>query len=158
MKLRGSRRALAVSSVLLLIAFGFGVYVFDALPFVPRTIAEVKYSVIAAIGPPLVCTGWGQPNPPFRPAETYPRIVADLPTYIAIRKRTGPFAPVDVVYREWLKLQAVRLDRHGATYDFQTFLEQPHPEAEENEVVGTVDLYGHVSNVRTGAQMGACLL
>jgi hypothetical protein len=139
--------------------------VFGAVPFVPRSVADVKYSVIDEVGPPLVCTGWGEGNPLFNPVQTYPAIVADTPNYIAILRRLHlpvVLTPDQVasVYREWLKLEAIRLDRHGAKYDFAMWPAGGggHPEALRNEVVGNVDLYGHVSNVHDGSAMSGCSL
>jgi hypothetical protein len=152
------RRAVVGVCVLLVLLGAFGLYVFGAVSFVPRSVADVKYSVIDAVGTPLVCTGWGQPNPPFQPAQTYPRIVADVPTYVAILRRVH-VPDVVTVYREWLKLDAVRLDRQGGIYHFEMLLGGgDHPEAEQNPVVGSVDLYGRVSNVHYATTTGACLL
>jgi hypothetical protein len=143
---------------------GFSLYTLGAIPFLPRSVADVKYSVIDDVGSPLVCTGWGQGNPPFRPVQTYPAIVADVPTYVAILRRLhlpGVLTPDQVlsVYREWLRLAAIRLDRHGALYDFAMWPGRASsPAALRNEVVGKVDLYGDVSHVHTGTAMGACLL
>jgi len=161
--MRGRRAAIGVGLAVVLLG-GFSVYAFGAVPFVPRSVADVKYSVIDEVGPPLVCTGWGEGNPPFNPVQTYPAIVADAPTYAAILKRLQ--LPVVVtpdqamsVYREWLKLDAIRLDRHGAMYDFSMWpAVGGHPEALRNEVLGNVDLYGHVSNAHEGSAMSGCLL
>jgi hypothetical protein len=158
------RSAIGVGLAAVLLS-GFGLYVFGAVPFVPRSVADVKYSVIDAVGPPLVCAGWGEGNPPFNPVTTYPAIVADAPTYAAILRRLQlpvVLTPDQVVSvsREWLKLDAIRLDRKGTMYDFAMWPEGGggHPEALRNEVVGNVDLFGRVSNAHDGTAMGACSL
>jgi hypothetical protein len=138
-----------------------GLYVVPVLPFMPRSVADLKFSVIDNAGEPLVCTGWGIPNERFNPYGKYPQIASDLPTYSAIIRREHlPPTPVTndqivAVYRDWLKLNAVRLEWHGTTYDFHLF---PGPTSSglRYEIVGRVDLSGHVSDVRQGQAMGAC--
>jgi len=67
------------------------------------------------------------PNPRFNPYGEYPRIVADVPTYLAILRREHlPPTPLTndqivAVYRDWLKVNAVRLDWRGGYYDFTMF-------------------------------------
>src|SRR5438034_8991949 len=156
---RKRRVAYALTAALLLLGGGF--YVVPVLPFVPRSIADLKFSVIDAVGEPLVCTGWGVPNPRFNPYGEYPHIVSDLPTYSAILRREHlPPTPltddqVVAVYRDWLKLKAVRLERDGAVYRFNMF-PGPTSEALRHEVVGKVDLLGHVYEVHQGPGLGGC--
>lgn len=157
---RKRRVAYALIGALLLLAGA--IYVVPVLPFVPRSVADLKFSVIDTVGEPLVCTGWGLPNPPFNPYGEYPHIVSDLPTYSAILRREHlPPTPLtndqaNVVYRDWLKLNAVRLNQDGASYDFQMFPGPGPSEALRNELVGKVDLLGHVYGVHQGPAMGAC--
>jgi len=149
---------LLVAALSLLIA---GAYVVPTLPFLPRSTADLKYSVIDSVGDPLVCTGWGMPNPTFNPYGEYPRIVSDVSTYSAIIRRQhlppGPLTndQIVAVYRDWLKLNAVRLSWDGSAYDFAMF---PGPTSEElrNELVGKVDVLGHVYYVHQSSAMGAC--
>ena len=160
--LRQGRLALGLI-VLFVIGWTLAIYVVPVLPFVPRSTADLKYSVIDKVGNPLVCTGWGMPNPTFAPYQEYPHIVADVPTYLAILRRmhlpTGPLTSDQsvTVYREWLKLNAVQLQRQGGSYDFEMFPGLGGPsEALRNETLGSVDSFGHVSNVHQGSGMGAC--
>jgi hypothetical protein len=60
------------------------------------------------------------------------------------------------VYRDWLKLEAVRLQSGGGEYDFEMFPGPDPSEALRNEIVGKVDLFGHVHDVHKGSGMGAC--
>lgn len=162
-RLRTRRAAIGVGIAVVLLG-GFILYTFGAVPFLPRSVADVKYSVIDEVGLPLVCTGWGQGNPPFRPVPTYAATVADVPTYVAIlRKLHMPVVvtpdQIVAVYRESLKLNAIHLDRHGTVYDFTMWPDVGGPpEALRHEVVGSVDLYGRVSSVHTSIAMGACAL
>lgn len=148
-----------VAALVLLIA---GLYVVPILPFVPRSTADLKYSVIDNLGDPLVCTGWGLPNPSFNPYGEYPRIVSDVPTYSAIIRREHlPPTPltsdqIDVVYRDWLKLNAIGLKRNGTAYDFEMFPGPTPSGALRSEMVGKVDLFGHVYDVHKGPAHGAC--
>ena len=164
MELQPKRRVVLALLGLVVLASAFGLYAFGVLPFVPRSTADVKYSVIDSVGPPLVCTGWGQGNGPFRPVQTYPLIVADMPTYIAILRRVGlppVLSPNQVVsvYREWLKLEAVHLTRDSFHYQFDMWPDGGStPEALRHQLLGTVDLFGHVANVHQGTEMGGCLL
>ncbi len=137
----GRRIALGVLALLLLL--GVAIYVVPVLPFVPRSVADLKFSVIDTVGEPLVCTGWGIPNPDFNPYGEYPRIVSDAPTYAAI-------------IRHELKLYAVRLSWDGSGYDFAMFPGPTPSEALRNEMVGKVDVLGHVHDVHQGSAMGAC--
>jgi len=160
--LRGRRLALGLI-VLVVIAWTLAIYVVPVLPFVPRSTADLKYSVIDKVGNPLVCTGWGMPNPTFAPYQEYPHIVADVPTYLAILRRmhlpTSPLTSDQIVtvYREWLKLNAVQLQRQGGNYDFEMFPGLGGAsETLRNEMLGSVDSFGHVSNVHQGSGIGAC--
>jgi hypothetical protein len=160
--LRQGRVALGLI-VLFVIAWTLAIYVVPVLPFVPRSTADLKYSVIDKIGDPLVCTGWGMPNPTFAPYQEYPHILADVPTYLAILRRerlpTGPLTADQIVtvYREWLKLNAVELQGQGGSYDFKLFPGLGGPsEALRNEMLGNVDSFGHVYNVHQGSGIGAC--
>ncbi len=138
------------------------IYVLPVLPFVPRTSADLKFSVIDRVGEPLVCTGWGMPNPRFNPYGEYPRIVADVPTYLAILRREHlpptPLASyqIVVVYQDWLKLSAVRLDWRGGYYDFEMFPGTGPSAGLRTEKVGKVDLFGRVADVHDGSGLGAC--
>jgi len=156
----GRRIALGVLALLLLL--GVAIYVVPVLPFVPRSVADLKFSVIDTVGEPLVCTGWGIPNPDFNPYGEYPRIVSDAPTYAAIIRHER-LAPVPLtndqiiaVYRDWLKLNAVRLSWDGSGYDFAMFPGPTPSEALRNEMVGKVDVLGHVRDVHQSSAMGAC--
>jgi hypothetical protein len=160
--LRQGRVALGLT-VLFVIAWTLAIYVVPVLPFVPRSTADLKFSVIDSVGDPLVCTGWGMPNPTFAPYQEYPHILADVPTYLAILRRvrlpTGPLRADQIVtvYREWLKLNAVELQGQGGTYDFKMFPGPDGPsEALRNEMLGNVDSFGHVYNVHQGSGIGAC--
>jgi len=161
---RRRRVALGVTVVLAAVLTLLLVYVFPVLPFVPRSTADLKYSVIDVAGDPLVCTGWGVPNGAFTPERDYPRIVADAPTYASIlrHKHMPPVAltadQIVIVYREWLKLEAVRLSWNGSGYDFEMTPDRigGHPEALRNNLQGNVDLFGHVTHVRESADMSAC--
>src|SRR6476646_7118181 len=127
-RLRSFRKrglALGVLGVLtILVAL---IYVVPVLPFVPRSIADLKFAVIDNVGEPLVCTGWGNPNPRFDPYGEYPHIVSDVPTYAAILRREHlPPAPLTndqlvAVYRDWLRLSSVRLEWDGTAYSFHLF-------------------------------------
>jgi hypothetical protein len=55
-----------------------------------------------------------------------------------------------------LKLEAVRLQWGGGEYDFEIFPGPGPSEALRNEMLGKVDLFGHVHDVRKGSGMGAC--
>jgi len=138
------------------------IYWLPVLPFVPRTSADLKFSVIDEVGEPLVCTGWGMPNPRFNPYGEYPRIVADVPTYLAILRREHlPPTPLTndqivAVYRDWLKVNAVRLDWRGGYYDFAMFPGPSPSEGLRQEMVGKVDLFGRVYDVHQGEGLGAC--
>ena len=156
----GRRIALGVLALLLLL--GFAIYVVPVLPFVPRSMADLKFSVIDSVGEPLVCTGWGSPNPRSNPYGDYPRIVSDAPTYAAIirHERLAPIPltndQIVAVYRDWLKLKAVRLSWDGSGYDFAMFPGPTPSEALRHEIVGKVDALGHVHNVHQSSAMGAC--
>ena len=103
---------MTVGVLLLALVLATAIYIVPGLPGVPRSPAELKFAVIAEVGDPLVCTGWGIPNASFSPYTEYPRIVANLPTYLAILRHTklppGPLTDDQVVtvYRAWLKLEA----------------------------------------------------
>jgi hypothetical protein len=140
----------------------FAIYILPVLPGVPRSQAELKFSVIDRVGDPMVCTGWGVPNPPFTPDTEYPRIVADLPTYLAIlrHERLPPTLlsqpQVATVYRAWLKLNAVVLTWRDGYYNFKLYPGPWPSEQLENDTIGRVDLFGRVYDVREGPDMGAC--
>lgn len=140
----------------------FVIYVLPGLPGVPRTEPELKFAVLDKVGDPLVCTGWGLPNPRFSPYTEYPGIVRDLPTYLAILRHTelppGPLTDDQVVtvYRTWLKVRTVDLEWRGGDYDFKVFLGPSPSSAERSDTVGRVDLFGRVYDVRKGPDMGAC--
>jgi hypothetical protein len=148
----------ALGIVLLL----FAIYVVPIVPGVPRTQAELKFSVLDTVGDPLVCVGWGMPNPPFTPDTEYPRIVANLPTYLAIirheRLPPTPLTHEDVVavYRAWLKLNAVQLRWRNGYYEFELFPGPSPSEQLRNAILGKVDLAGRVYDVHHGADFGAC--
>jgi hypothetical protein len=137
-------------------------YVIPVLPFVPRSTADLKFSVIDAVGDPLVCTGWGMPNPAFSPYQHYPQIVADLPAYQAILRRLHllptPLTADQIVavYRQWLKLNAVQLDWQAGFYSFHEFPGPGPSEGLRSEMVGDVDVFGRVYNVHHGEGLGAC--
>jgi hypothetical protein len=156
----GRRIALGVLALLLLL--GAAIYVVPVLPFVPRSVADLKFSVIDTVGEPLVCTGWGSPNPRFNPYGEYPRMLSDAPTYTAIirRERLAPIPLTNdqtvAVYRDWLKLNAVRLSWDGSAYDFAMFPGPTPSEALRNEMVGKIDVMGHVYDVHQSSAMGAC--
>lgn len=154
---RAAYRALA-----LVLAFGAAAYVVPVLPFVPHSAADLKFSVIDSVGEPLVCTGWGMPNPPFNPYGEFPRIASDLPTYSAIlrREHLPPMilsnSQIVLVYGDWLKLNAVQLTWDGGEYDFAMF---PGPRASgvmRNEMAGKVDRFGHVYDVHQTSDIGGC--
>jgi hypothetical protein len=157
-------RFLPVAAGLLgcVLLLGAAIYVVPVLPFMPRSIADLKFSVIDKVGEPLVCTGWGLPNARFDPYGQYPRIVSDPAAYAAILRREH-LAPVPLtndqvvaVYGDWLRLNAVRLTAVGAGYDFAMFPGPSPSDALRNEIVGKVDLVGHVYGVHQGQGMGAC--
>ena len=156
------KRRIAYALVALVVLWAVGLYVVPILPFVPRSVADLKFSVIDNVGEPLVCTGWGMPNPRSNPYGEYPHIVSDLPTYSAIIRREHlPPTPLNddqvvAVYRDWLKLNAVRLERDGAVYRFDMFPGPTPSGALRNELVGKVDLLGHVYEVHQGPGLGAC--
>src|SRR5881392_3044384 len=131
-----------VGVLLLALVLATAIYIVPGLPGVPRSPAELKLAVIAEVGDPLVCTGWGIPNASFSPYTEYPRIVANLPTYLAILRHTklppGPLTDDQVVtvYRAWLKLEAVHLEWRGGYYDFKEFAAHAHPEALVDDTVG----------------------
>lgn len=155
-------RSVALAVLALLLLLGVAIYVVPDLPFVPRSVADLKFSVIDTVGEPLVCTGWGNANPRSNPYGDYPRIVSDAPTYAAIirRERLAPIPltndQIVAVYWDWLKLNAVRLSWDGNAYDFAMFPESIKPEALRYEMVGKVDVLGHVYDVRQSSAMGAC--
>jgi hypothetical protein len=156
------KRHVAYGLMAALVVVVVGIYVVPVLPLVPRSLADLKYSVIDEVGAPLVCTGWGMPNAGFNPYGEYAHIVSDAPTYSAIiRRQHIPPIPltndqVVGVYRDWLKLNAVRLQRKGIAYDFDMFPGPMPSAALRNEVVGKVDLSGHVYDVHQGPAMGGC--
>jgi hypothetical protein len=158
-----AQRRPAFALVLLVVVVWVLIYVVPVLPFVPRGTADLKYSVIDTVGEPLVCTGWGMPNPTFSPYSEYPHIVADVPTYLSILRRVHlPASPLSsdqilAVYREWLKLNAVQLQWEGDVYTFEMFPSLGGPSgALRQETVGNVDLFGRTSNVHPGSGMGGC--
>jgi len=156
------KRLVAFGLLAVLVVLVVGIYVVAVLTFVPRSVADLKFSVIDNVGEPLVCTGWGEPNARFNPYGEYPHILADVPTYSAIIRREHlPPTPltndqVVAVYRDWLMLNAVRLRGNGPAYDFDMFPGPTPSEALRNEIVGKVDLLGHVYDVHRGSAMGAC--
>ena len=160
--LRAGKAGGALRVLVAVLAVGAALYVIPALPFVPRSEADLKFSVIDEVGPPLVCTGWGMPNPAFSPYQDYLRIVADLPTYQAILRRLhllpGPLTADQIVavYRQWLDLNAVRLDWQGGVYAFDVYPGPTPSEALRNDMVGDVDVFGRVYNVHQGTKLGAC--
>ncbi|TMF31509.1 MAG: hypothetical protein E6I30_11835 [Chloroflexi bacterium] len=121
------KRRIAYALVGLVVLWALGLYVVPILPFVPRSVADLKFSVIDNVGEPLVCTGWGMPNPRSNPYGEYPHIVSDLPTYSAI------------IRREHLPPTPLTDDQVVA-----------------DEVVGEVDLLGHVYEVHQGPGLGGC--
>jgi hypothetical protein len=155
------KRPIALGLPAVLVVLIVGLYVVPVLPFVPRSVADLKFSVIDNVGEPLVCTGWGMPNAPFNPYGEYPHIFSDVPTYSAIIRREHlPPTPltndqVVAVYRDWLKLNVVRLEPDGTAYDFHMFPGSTSSGL-RNEIVGKVDLLGRVYDVRQGPAMGAC--
>jgi hypothetical protein len=162
--LRERKAAAAFRIVVAVLAVVAALYVIPVLPFVPRSEADLKFSVIDEVGDPLVCTGWGIPNPPFSPYQHYPQIVADLPTYQSILRRLHllptPLTPDQIVavYRQWLKLNAVELNWQSGFYEFHVFPGPTPSEALRSEMVGDVDVFGRVYNVHRGEGLGACLL
>jgi hypothetical protein len=162
-RLKGlQKRPIALGLIFVLLAWLTAIYIVPILPFVPRSEADLKYSVIDSVGEPLVCTGWGIPNPRFNPYTEYPRIVSDVPTYSAIiRRQHLPPLPLTndqivAVYRDWLKLSSVRLHWQGGLYDFEMFPGPSPSEALRHEMVGKVDVLGHVYGVHQGPGLGGC--
>ena len=153
---------MTVGVLLVALVLAAAIYIVPGLPGVPRSPAELKFAVIAEVGGPLVCTGWGLPNPAFSPYSEYPRIVSNLPTYLAILRHTklppGPLTndQIITVYRAWLNLEAVQLNWRGAYYDFREFPGPGPSSALVNDTVGKVDLFGRVYDVHEGPEMSAC--
>jgi len=160
--LRGRKAAGALPVLVSVLAVAAALYAVPVLPFVPRSEADLKFSVIDKVGAPLVCTGWGMPNPAFSPYQDYPRIVADLPTYQAILRRLhllpGPLTSDQIVavYRQWLNLNAVQLEWSGGVYEFDMFPGPTPSEALRHDMAGDVDVFGRVYNVHQGTNLGAC--
>src|SRR5436190_1512551 len=160
---RMSRRyRMTVGVLLVALVLATAIYIVPGLPGVPRSPAELKFAVIAEVGGPLVCTGWGLPNPAFSPYSEYPRIVSNLPTYLAILRHTklppGPLTDDQIVtvYRAWLNLEAVQLNWRGAYYDFREFPGPGPSSTLVNDTVGKVDLFGRLTALPTDARWGHC--
>ncbi len=145
------------SLLLLLAACG---YVPGSLPGQPLNQVELKYRIIAAEGTPFACGPPVAREPQFEADQAFPTIQADQATYQAILAHARPAGDPSqpgfrlAVYREWQKLQAVRLTPSGDGYQFSL---QVSPSGRQAKLVtGTIDSSGNITNVTTQSSVIMC--
>jgi len=148
-----------VVGLLLLLMAACG-YVPGSLPGQPLNQVELKYRIIAAEGTPFACGPPVAREPQVEADQAFPTIQADQATYQAILAHAHPAGDPSqpgfrlAVYREWQKLQAVRLTLSGDAYQFSL---QVAPSGRQATLVtGNIDSTGNITNVKKQPSVIMC--